>query len=652
VPTRKLLWQLALCLAITLALPAASSAKPTARFLVRPPGPVAGQAAVFDASATTCRLRPCTYRWRTVLRMRKRPRLRRLGRGKVLTHTFRRAGVRYLRLTVRNRKGRKSSRTRRIVVSNAPATTPNPTPAPPPAPGVTLEQIDGGTGYYGRFTSALPDSPGFFPVSGWLRPVHNQNQVDLYKELGLNVFVGLENPELTQESLLRSNGLKAIIQSDERTRFNDIGSSETAGWFLYDEIDMCCGPPGFDGGNGYDMLDDVLAGLPRDGRLRYNNYGKGVLEWQSDADAARFINGRNGANSYQQVVATDLYWFTDPNALSNPRYGFGSSYGDDVRKVRRLDAMDGARMPVWHVVELGWPFTEGAAAGGRHILPDEIRSAVWHVIIAGARGIVYFDHNFGPGTPGSIILRQGYAENRAMAKSVNAQIKALAPVLNSPFVTSGHSASDTMDGAVRYMVKWSRGKFYVFAGADRGGGTATFSIPCVGDATAVVEGESRSIPVNGGSFTDSFANKNSVHIYRIDGGSGCGLRAETAPPAPGPGEPTRPRERPRRKKASIGRLPRRVSLRSRRLVVPVKCVARCTVRSRLTMRGARRRILLASRTRRFVAGRHKLHLRLSRRARRRVARARRPVSVRLRTVVVGRRGRGARRSQHLVVGRR
>jgi len=82
---------------------------------------------------------------------------------------------------------------------------------------------------------------------------------------------------------------------------------------------------------------------------------------------------------------------------------------------------------------------------------------------------------------------------------------------------------------VRYMVKWSGGHFYLFAGADRGGGAATFSIPCVGDATAVrlapsnLPSEAASIPMASGSFTDSFADKNSVHIYRIDGGSSCGL---------------------------------------------------------------------------------------------------------------------------------
>ncbi|HZB30806.1 MAG TPA: hypothetical protein VE465_11640 [Streptosporangiaceae bacterium] len=647
--TRKLLWLPVVCLAVALALPAAGSSKPTARFLVRPPSPVAGEATIFDASTTSCDLRPCTYRWRLVSRTGKRRPLRPLGRGKILRHTFRRSGVRYLRLIVRNRKRQKSLKTRRIVVSNL--------PGPAPAADVTLEQIDGGVGYYGQFKNPLSDSPHFFPVSAWLRPVHDQAQVDRYKDFGLNVLLGLENPELTQESLLRANGLKAVVQSDERTRFNDIGT-ETAGWFLYDEIDMCCGPPGFDGGNGYDMLDGVLADLPRDGRFRYNNYGKGVLEWESDADAARFINGRSGPNSYQHVVATDYYWFTDPNAQSHPRHGFGSSYGDDVRRVRRLDAVDGARMPVWHVVELGWPFTESAAQGGRRILPAEVRSAVWHVIIAGARGIVYFDHNFGPGTPGSTIHGEGYEDNRLEATALNAQIKALAPVLNSPFVMSGHSASDTMDGAVRYMVKWSGGKFYVFAGADRSGGAATFSIPCVGDATAVRlarsnrPGEQAAIPVNSGSWTDEFADKNAVHIYRIDGGAGCGLPAETAAPAPGPGERTGPGDRSRRKRPRVGRLPRRVSLRSGRLVIPVRCVAACTVRSRLTIRRGSGRMLLGSRQRRFRAGRHKLHLRLSKRGRHRVSRAQGPLRMRLRTVIVERGGGGARRTQHLVARRR
>jgi hypothetical protein len=110
------------------------------------------------------------------------------------------------------------------------------------------------------------------------------------------------------------------------------------------------------------------------------------------------------------------------------------------------------------------------------------------------------------------------------ASRVNTQIKNLTPVLNAPFVTSAHSATDAMGGTVRYMVKWARSKFWLFAGADRGGGSATFSIRCVGNATAAVVGENRSVAVKNGSFTDSFADKNAIHIYRLDGGSSCGLR--------------------------------------------------------------------------------------------------------------------------------
>jgi len=119
------------------------------------------------------------------------------------------------------------------------------------------------------------------------------------------------------------------------------------------------------------------------------------------------------------------------------------------------------------------------------------------------------------------------SDNRAMAKSVNDQIEALAPALNSPSVTSGTSTSGASS---RYMVKWDGRHFYVFIGTEKGGSTG-FSMPCVGDATATrlapsnLPNEAASIPMSNGSFTDSFATKNSIHLYRIDGGSNCGLTA-------------------------------------------------------------------------------------------------------------------------------
>jgi hypothetical protein len=401
---------------------------------------------------------------------------------------------------------------------------PPPPPPPPPPPGtVTLQQVDGGLGYFGQFSNSFPTSPDYFMIASWCRPAFDQAQhFDDYKDFGLNTLICVENPELTNEAMIRANGFKTIIQAGERTRFNDLGS-ETAGWHVTDEIDMTQ-----DGENkcpaALDQAKRDMA-VPSDRRLVHNNYGKGVGIWSSiglgqwtDAKAACYVN-------YQDLTSIDTYWFTDENESSHRQFEHGWGYGQDVARLRYLDGLDGVRKPQFAWVELG-PAGYGAH---RSILPMEIRSAVWHALIAGARAVAYFDHNFGLSCRGSTIRGECYPENRAMAQAVNQQVKDLAPVLNSPFVTAGHLISGA---PTRRMVKWhaATGKVYVFL-ATENGGSATFSMPCIGNATAVrlapsnLPGEGASIPVNNGSFTDAFADKNAVHIYRIDGGSTCGLTA-------------------------------------------------------------------------------------------------------------------------------
>ena len=109
---------------------------------------------------------------------------------------------------------------------------------------------------------------------------------------------------------------------------------------------------------------------------------------------------------------------------------------------------------------------------------------------------------------------------RARITSLNAQITRLAPVLNAPRV----DGLTTVSGAVDTLTKWSNGSLYVFAGNQTAASTtARFSMPCVGNATVTVLDENRTIPMSSGVFTDSFANDTSYHLYRIDGGSTCGL---------------------------------------------------------------------------------------------------------------------------------
>jgi hypothetical protein len=386
-----------------------------------------------------------------------------------------------------------------------------------------LREVDGGPSYYAQFAKSFPTDPSYFMIAVWCRPWHTRAQIDQYKDFGLNTGICLENPELTNEALLRANGIKAIIQAEERRRFNDVGS-ETVGWHSTDEIDMTRGENACPS-----ELDAAKQSqrIPNDRRMIHNNYGKGVGTWSergfgswTDAKAACYVN-------YQDLTSIDTYWFTDPNEASLPQYEHGWGYGQDIARLRRLDAIDGRRHP-----QFAWVETGPAGFGShRRILPAELRSAVWHTIIAGARGVGYFDHNFGSPAGqtchGSTIRGRCFPGTRAMGKAVNQQIKGLAPVINSPFVTSGYSLSGS---PTRRMVKWhaASGKFYVFLGTENGGRT-TFSMPCVGDATATrlapsnLPGEAASIPMTGGAFSDSFADKNAVHIYRIDRGSSCGL---------------------------------------------------------------------------------------------------------------------------------
>jgi hypothetical protein len=77
---------------------------------------------------------------------------------------------------------------------------------------------------------------------------------------------------------------------------------------------------------------------------------------------------------------------------------------------------------------------------------------------------------------------------------------------------------------VRALAKFQEGHFYVFAGSkENAASKATFSLPCVGNATVTVLDERRKLRMVRGRFTDAFANGDTIHLYRVDGGSTCGL---------------------------------------------------------------------------------------------------------------------------------
>jgi hypothetical protein len=352
--------------------------------------------------------------------------------------------------------------------------------------------------------------------------VLSQTDVDRDKRAGLNLYVGLTADSDLQ--IVARNGMKVFAQQEEwLSRASAPGSEAIAGWLLADEVDMQMSAR-----KGSSKMRSLRAAVTAgDGRLRYANYGKGVVFWNTDAQAARYVN------EFQDVVSADNYWFTDEGICGSSEGGAllasagrplkqrlchrAANYGRTVDRVRSLVDPPRSR-PVWAFVEVGHPFSE---PGWPSIEPAEVSAAVWSSLIHGARGIVYFNHSFGGPAPTQHALREpAYAAVRSEVARTNARIRRLAPVLNAPFVDrfAGTKA------AVDVMTKHYGGHFYIFAASRTSRlQQAEFHVPCAGDSRISVVDEGRTLDLADGTFEDRFADGNAVHIYRIGRESPCWL---------------------------------------------------------------------------------------------------------------------------------
>ncbi len=460
--------------------------------------------------------------------------------------------------------------------------------SPGPAGAITLTQVDGGPNYYARFSRALPADRSYFPIGVWFESVLSQANVNQDKDAGLNLYVVLTAN--SNVSLAQANGMKTILQGDE------FGSNtQTQGWFLADEVDMTQGP-----GAGYSQMQGIAAGLPRDGTIRYANYGKGVTFWESDAEAARFVN------DYQDVVSADNYWFTDDNICSGTEGGSlvgggaplspaqchrAANYGATVGRVRSLIRPAGSK-PVWAIVELGHPASEAdwptikPAAGprgrlaepdrrgtGNRLLQPQLRRARPDAAHPPGRGQPELgvrtdpvrghrheprDRGAGPGAqltdgelrlvPGGRHDRDGQVGDRQDDRQGQVQVQEEQEEVQEEgegHDRQGQEEVQVQEGEVQEEERERR--LYVFAGSAGGQVEGRFKVPCVGDTRASVVDENRTVPVRNGSFSDNFADGNAIHIYRIDLGSRCGSpRLAAAPPAPPPVAAAPP---PRRKES-------------------------------------------------------------------------------------------------------
>ena len=394
---------------------------------------------------------------------------------------------------------------------------------------------EGGPSYWSQFSKANATgwtSSSHFPISvfmGKADPVH----VASLKDAGINLYMGVEySPGIYPLTNVTSQGLYAMPNINEWTP-NDVGNNDMAvSWFISDEFDMGMGVR-IQPGDQYTYLAEQhewvdLAKSYNDGRFLHANFGNGILRtyWSQGAGVM------NEHVSLMDSSSADKYTYTSPEVQGiidgfhdAPDWPNGEpvpraySYGWQADQMKRFQNPADLR-PIWTFVETAKPYLN--ESGARSIAPEEIEGAVWSALIHEARGIAYFQHNNDGRDTYSIV---GIPEVHAKVKAINAKVKSLAAVLNTQsYYNTTVDVNDftyyryTFNNGTDTMLKTHGGFAYIFAGIGMGHslGTKSFTVPVgVAGTTVEVVGESRSLTVTDGSFSDTFANEYTHHVYKI-----------------------------------------------------------------------------------------------------------------------------------------
>ena len=410
---------------------------------------------------------------------------------------------------------------------------------------LTQVPVDYWSNYWKRFPNG-PDptgSPSYFPVNVWFECVNSTGDSATDRAAGLNGYLvmcdGSQPADIApgmgawmQVDWLSGTGLAAVKANP----------TKVVGWNLGDEVDMDLGPGagtrhGYacpSGPCGFTFLNQESAlfdsAVPNDGRPREIGYGKGVLFWESLAQAQTFVR------DWGDVISADTYWYTDTDACSQSQGGafFGlnraltptechraGNYGAIIDHLRALE--DPAHpKPVWAVIEVGHPSTNQHVP---NVTPAQVTASTWSSIVHGANGIIYFNHSFGGNCQGDHDLREGaasgacYAAVRAAVTENNSQIEALAPVLNQASIP-GVTVRSASGPRISTMLKSYGGHLYLFAMSDFNvPGTApttqTITIPGAHDTSATVINQAGDrVRVTDGKIVDTF-NPYEVRIYEL-----------------------------------------------------------------------------------------------------------------------------------------
>jgi hypothetical protein len=378
---------------------------------------------------------------------------------------------------------------------------------------------------YAGWSRGIPTATDltFFPIAVWLQGSWHATEMG---RLGINVYVGnnagTDSLAASDLATLKAQGIYAIVGQDSVGLANIDDPTIVGWWSSPDEPDnaqetaqmTCCDPP-VAPSTMVAEYNAYKAGDPT--RPVFLGLGQGVAYdgWEGRGSNPPPESGYVPASD---IVDFDIYPYNNCDGDANEKVTCGQ-FWLNASGVDRLHQWSNRGQAVWTDIE-----TTTISKGGTHPpTPAQTRSEVWLALIHGANGITYFVDTWEPS-----FREDGIFADSTMVAAVtalNAQIRMLAPELNSADIPSLVSVASSNSAApIDLMVKANGQTLYVFAAISRAGtAIGSFTIAGMsGGGVATVVGESRTVKVATGKFSDSFAASD-VHVYQID------LTAATCP---------------------------------------------------------------------------------------------------------------------------
>jgi len=360
---------------------------------------------------------------------------------------------------------------------------------------------------YAAFKHGPSADENYFPIAVWLQ---DPKMAPRYKAAGINLYVGLwKGPTEEQLAALKAADMPVICdQNAVGLKHKD--DRRIVGWMHGDEPDNA---QSLGEGKGYGPPvppEKIVADYQRlraadPTRPVLLNLGQGVA-W--DGWYGRGVRTNHPEDYPEYAKGGDIVSF-DIYPVAHPKPEVQGKLWYVARGVERLVQWAGPTKAVWNCIECTRISSDSKAT------PAQVRAEVWMSLVVGSRGLIWFVHEWKPKFNEHALLDD--PEMLAAVTAINAEIRSLAPVLNSPTISdAAKAAPGAADTKIATMVKRRAGATYVFAVVVRGiGGPADITVQGLpAGASAEVLGENRSLKVSNGRFADTF-DPYGVHLYRI-----------------------------------------------------------------------------------------------------------------------------------------